>query len=98
MLRLLIGLRILRGPKGITPARPKNGKRRLLLGICCVLIASAATHSGAGRAAKPDAIRSPLPVTTTGYSGHPNPTVRSHDRMPNEPDGSLGVCRSRCHR
>jgi hypothetical protein len=58
MLRLLIGLRILRGPKPSTPiqARPGSTKRRLVLGICCVLIASAATHSGAGRAASPSPI------------------------------------------
>lgn len=52
MLRLLIGLRILRGPTGTT-ARPGSGKRRVLLGICCMLTASAATHSGAGHAASP---------------------------------------------
>jgi hypothetical protein len=60
MIRLLIGLRILRGTKptrSLQP-RPGNTKRRLLLGICCVLIASAATHSGAGRAANPRPITS----------------------------------------
>jgi hypothetical protein len=58
MLRLLIGLRILRGPKPtkLLQPRPANIKRRLLLGICCVLIAAAATHSGAGRAASPSPI------------------------------------------
>jgi hypothetical protein len=56
MLRLLIGLRILRGPRGTTSRRPGSGKRRGLLGICCLLIASAATHSGAGRAANPSPI------------------------------------------
>jgi hypothetical protein len=53
MIRRLIGLRILRGPRGTQPPRPGSGKRRALLGICCVIIASAATHSGAGRAASP---------------------------------------------
>jgi hypothetical protein len=58
MLRLLIGLRILRGPKPSTPiqALPASGRRRVLLGICCVLAASAGTHSGAGRAATPSPI------------------------------------------
>jgi hypothetical protein len=62
MIRLLIGLRILRGPRGNRPLRPSPGNitRRVLLGICCVLIASAATHSGAGRAANP--MRSPPPA------------------------------------
>jgi hypothetical protein len=58
MIRLFIGLRILRGPRASRPVRTPLGsvKRRALLGICCVLIASAATHSGALRAARPDAI------------------------------------------
>jgi hypothetical protein len=58
MIRLLIGLRILRGPRPTKPLQPHPGrtKRRVLLGICCVLIASAATHSGAGRAASPSPI------------------------------------------
>jgi hypothetical protein len=62
MIRLIIGLRILRGPRGNRPLRtsPGNIKRRVLLGICCVLIASAATHSGAGRDA--NSMRSPLPA------------------------------------
>jgi hypothetical protein len=38
--------------------RPGSGRRRLLVGVCCVLIASAATHSGAGRAASPSPIAS----------------------------------------
>jgi hypothetical protein len=58
MIRLFIGLRILRGPGRNRPQRtsPSSIKRRVLLGICCVLIASAATHSGAGRAARADAM------------------------------------------
>jgi hypothetical protein len=58
MIRLFIGLRILRGPRRNSSARTPPGsiKRRALLGICCVLVASAATHSGAGRAARADAI------------------------------------------
>jgi hypothetical protein len=59
MLRLLVGLRILRGPRGPQARRPGSGKRRVMFGICCVLIASAATHSGAGRAASPSAIPPP---------------------------------------
>jgi hypothetical protein len=55
MIRLLIGLRILRGPRPSNEVQPLrgSGKRRVLLGICCILIASAAAHSGAGRAASP---------------------------------------------
>jgi hypothetical protein len=51
MIRLLIGLRIIQGPRGSRPVRASTGtiKRRVLCGVCCVLIASAATHSGAGR-------------------------------------------------
>lgn len=58
MIRLVIGLRILRGPRASRPVRTPLGsvKRRALLGICCVLIASAATHSGAGRVARAGAI------------------------------------------
>jgi hypothetical protein len=68
MLRLLIGLRILRGPRPskTVQAHPGSGKRRVLLGICCVLIASAATHSGAGRAAGP----SPITTARESIAGH----------------------------
>jgi hypothetical protein len=68
MLRLLIGLRILRGPrptKSLGP-RPGSARRRVLLGICCVLVASAATHSGAGRAAGP----SPITAARVSIAGH----------------------------
>jgi hypothetical protein len=60
MLRLLIGLRMLRGPRPSKPVQscPGSGRRRVLLGTCCVLIASAATHSSAGRAASPGPITS----------------------------------------
>jgi hypothetical protein len=40
MIRLLIGLRILRGPRRTTPPPAGSGKRRALLGICCVIIAA----------------------------------------------------------
>jgi hypothetical protein len=68
MLRLLIGLRILRGPRPTKSRQPHLGstRRRVLLGICCVLIASAATHSGAGRAAGPSAIT----VARESIAGH----------------------------
>jgi hypothetical protein len=68
MLRLLIGLRILRGPRPKKPLQPHPGstRRRVLLGICCVLIASAATHSGAGRAAG----ASPIAAARESIAGH----------------------------
>jgi hypothetical protein len=68
MLRLLIGLRILRGPRPTKSLGPHLGstRRRVLLGICCLLIASAATHSGAGRAAGP----SPITAARESIAGH----------------------------
>jgi hypothetical protein len=53
MIRLLIGLCILRGPRGTSRMRTSPGsiKRRALLGICCVVIASSATHSSTGHVA-----------------------------------------------
>lgn len=68
MLRLLIGLRLLRGPRATKSLRPHPGstRRRVLLGICCVLIALAATHSGAGRAAGP----SPITAARESIAGH----------------------------
>ncbi len=68
MLRLLIGLRILRGPRPTKSLGPHPGstRRRVLLGICCVLIASAAPHSGAGRAAGPG----PITAARESIAGH----------------------------
>jgi hypothetical protein len=58
MLRLIIGLRILRGPRAHQPrpAQPGAGKRLALIGICGVLIASAATSRSSGHAASDGAI------------------------------------------
>lgn len=73
MIRFMIGRRILRGPRPTKPLqpRPPSTKRRVLLGICCLLIASAATHSGAGRAA------STRQITTARVSiaRHPGPSA-----------------------
>jgi len=67
MLRLLVGLRILRGPRPTKSRQSHLGStRRRALGICCVLIASAATHSGAGRAAG----SSPITAARESIAGH----------------------------
>ena len=75
MLRLIIGLRIIRGPRGRVPTnqRRRSIKRRALLAICCVLIAAAATHPSAGRAARQ------IRIGTTRES------IRAHTQEPASP-------------
>ena len=80
MIRLFIGLRILRGPRGNRPQRtsPSSIKRRVLLGICCVPIASAATHSGAGRVTS--TAESPPSIVRHVHTLSPQPRAKSRDR------------------